>query len=265
MRAKETHWPKIEETFKQLDTAEKELECFRALQKQEQLAASHRINNLWEEVQKQKELERTLQKRYGGLLVELERVQHLRVKYIAQEQEQEQEEITARNGDIELTDSAADVTVVQSTDNPDPTSASDELAASHGETSNPQVDGMDLDAEKKDNMTVTSDVNVPNNTPSAAEGENDIPLLGTSGEVSDTHLSSSDGINPGGVAAQNSVRNGDAVSGNVGDVLATENITSTHAADDQVVGAEVAGDVSADATTVSAEVVDLAENAPTQI
>lgn len=263
MRAKETHWPKIEETFKQLDTAEKELECFSALQKQEQLAASHRINNLWEEVQKQKELERTLQKRYGGLLVELERVQHLRVKYIAQEQEQE--EITARNGDIELTDSAADVTVVQSTDNPDPTSASDELAASHGETSNPQVDGMDLDAEKKDNMTVTSDVNVPNNTPAAAEGENDIPLLGTSGEVSDTHLSSSDGINPSGVAAENSVRNGDAVSGNVGDVLATENITSTHVADDQVVGAEVAGDVSADATTVSAEVVDLAENAPTQI
>lgn len=260
MRAKETHWPKIEETFKQLDTAEKELECFRALQKQEQLAASHRINNLWEEVQKQKELERTLQKRYGGLLVELERVQHLREKYIAQEQEQE--EITARNGDIELTDSAADVTVVQSTDNPDPTSASDVLAASHGET---RVDGMDLDAEKKDDMTVTSDVNVPNNTPSATEGENDIPLQGTSGEVSDIHLSSSDGINPTGVAAQDSVRNGDAVSGNVGDVLATENITSTHVADDQVVGAEVAGDVSADAATVSAEVVDLAENAPTQI
>ncbi|KAK9928661.1 hypothetical protein M0R45_025785 [Rubus argutus] len=196
MRAKATHWPKIEETFKQLDTAKKELECFCVSQKQEQLAAAHRINNLWEEVQKQKELERTLQKRYGVLLVELERVQHVREKYIAQEQEQK--EIKARNGDIELTDSAVDVTVVPSTDNPDPT--------------------------KKGDMTVISDVNVPNNTLSAAEGENNIPLQGTSGEGSDTHLSSSDGINP-----------------------------------------KVARDVSAYATTFSAEVVDLAENAPTQV
>ncbi|KAF4371625.1 hypothetical protein G4B88_009495 [Cannabis sativa] len=36
-------WPQIEETFKQMDTAAKELECFQALQKQEQLAASHRL------------------------------------------------------------------------------------------------------------------------------------------------------------------------------------------------------------------------------
>ncbi|PRQ41715.1 putative transcription factor MYB-HB-like family [Rosa chinensis] len=262
MRAKEVHWPKIEETFKQLDTAEKELECFRALQKQEQLAASHRINNLWEEVQKQKELERTLQKRYGGLIAEVERVQHLREKYIAQEQEQK--EVAARN-DLELADAAADVAVAQSTVN---TSDSDELAASHGETTDPQVDGIDVDAEKKDDMTVTTDVNVPNSTPSAAEGENDIPLQGTSGEGSDTHLSTSDGIYPSGVAAQDSVSNGDAVSGTVDNVLPTEKLTSTDVANDQVVGAEVAGDdglVSADATTVSAEVVDLAENAPTQL
>ncbi|KAJ6292040.1 hypothetical protein OIU76_024024 [Salix suchowensis] len=50
-----------------MDTAGTELECFQALQRQEQLAASHRINGLWEEVQKQKELEQALQRRYGDL------------------------------------------------------------------------------------------------------------------------------------------------------------------------------------------------------
>nr|WRO64633.1 MYB transcription factor protein [Rosa persica] len=75
-RGKDVLWPKIEETFKQMDTATKELECFQALQKQEQLAATSRINNMWEEVQKQKELEQTLKKRYGDLVVKLEKIQH---------------------------------------------------------------------------------------------------------------------------------------------------------------------------------------------
>ena len=57
MRSKKSLWPQIEATFKQMDTAATELECFRVLQKQEQLAASHRINNIWSEVEKQKELE----------------------------------------------------------------------------------------------------------------------------------------------------------------------------------------------------------------
>ncbi|KAK9907860.1 hypothetical protein M0R45_000047 [Rubus argutus] len=60
-RAKDVLWPKIQETFKQMDMAEKELECFQALQKQEKLAATCRINNMWEDVLKQKELEQTLQ------------------------------------------------------------------------------------------------------------------------------------------------------------------------------------------------------------
>ena len=67
-----TLWRQIESTFKQMDTAGTELECFQALQKQEQLAASHRINDLWEEVQKQKEFEQTLQRSYGNLIAELE-------------------------------------------------------------------------------------------------------------------------------------------------------------------------------------------------
>ncbi|XP_047980695.1 cell division cycle 5-like protein [Salvia hispanica] len=70
-------WAQVEATFKQMDTAGTELECFQALSKQETLAATYRISNLWEEVQKQKDLERTLQKRYGDRMAELERVQHL--------------------------------------------------------------------------------------------------------------------------------------------------------------------------------------------
>ncbi|CAN4090164.1 unnamed protein product [Withania somnifera] len=93
-------WSQIESTFKQMDTAGTELECFRALQKQEQLAASHRINNMWEEVQKQKELERTLQKRYGDLVADKQKIEHLMDDY--RMQAQMQEEIAAENRALEL-------------------------------------------------------------------------------------------------------------------------------------------------------------------
>lgn len=86
----------IEATFKQIDTSGTELECFLALQKQEQLAASHRINGLWEEVQKQKELERTLQKRYGDFVTEQERTRQIIDAYRVQE------DITAQKQALEL-------------------------------------------------------------------------------------------------------------------------------------------------------------------
>ncbi|KAH6829406.1 cell division cycle 5 [Perilla frutescens var. hirtella] len=66
MRANEL-WAQVEATFKKMDTAGIELECFRALKKREALAATHRISNLCEEVQKQKDLERTLQKRMHNI------------------------------------------------------------------------------------------------------------------------------------------------------------------------------------------------------
>ncbi|CAN4106892.1 unnamed protein product [Withania somnifera] len=93
-------WSQIESTFKQMDTAGTELECFRALQKQEQLAASHRIKNMWEEVQKQKELERNLQERYGDLVADKQKIQQLMDEYRLQAQIQE--EIAARNRALEL-------------------------------------------------------------------------------------------------------------------------------------------------------------------
>lgn len=85
-------WSQVEATFKQMDTAGTEYECFQALQRQEQLAASNRINSIWEDVQKQKELEKSLQKRYGDLLAEQERIYHVMEKY--REEAKRQEEIT---------------------------------------------------------------------------------------------------------------------------------------------------------------------------
>ncbi|KAK4795973.1 hypothetical protein SAY86_028299 [Trapa natans] len=85
-------WDKIESTFKQMDTAGTELECFQVLQKQEQLAASFRVGNLREEVEKQKELERTLQFQYGSLAAELERTKQLMEGYRAEAKRKEEDE-----------------------------------------------------------------------------------------------------------------------------------------------------------------------------
>ncbi|KAJ6349332.1 hypothetical protein OIU77_006840 [Salix suchowensis] len=104
LRSESQLLPPIELTLKQMDTAGTELECFQALQRQEQLAASHRINGLWEEVQKQKELEQTLQRRYGDLVAELERIQQLIIYYRALAIQQE--EIAAKNRTLELAEAA---------------------------------------------------------------------------------------------------------------------------------------------------------------
>lgn len=92
----------IQATFKQMDTAGTELECFKTLQKQEQQAALHRINSIWEEVQKQKELEQTLQKKYGDLIAERERVENLLNTCRAKE------EVAARERALELAKARAE-------------------------------------------------------------------------------------------------------------------------------------------------------------
>lgn len=121
-------WSQIEATFKQMDTAGTEVECFQALQKQEQVAASHRINSLWEEVQKQKELERTLQKRYGDLIAEQELIQSLMDAYRVQE------EIAAKNRALELASAAANETVTPSSETAVP-----------GDLSNNEIPSQDMD------------------------------------------------------------------------------------------------------------------------
>ncbi|CAJ1976277.1 unnamed protein product [Sphenostylis stenocarpa] len=104
-------WPQVEATFKQMDIAATELECFKVLQKQEQLAASNRITNLWAEVQKQKELEKTLQNRYGSLIEELEKMQNIMDQ--CRLQAQQEEEIEAHNHAPESIETKTDETDVQ--------------------------------------------------------------------------------------------------------------------------------------------------------
>lgn len=88
-------WSQIEATFKQMGTAATELECFQDLQKQELSAAAYRINNLIEEINKQKAQEQTLQHRYGSLLADYERIQGLLEEH--KRQIKIQEEIAAQN------------------------------------------------------------------------------------------------------------------------------------------------------------------------
>lgn len=89
----------IEATYKQMDTATTELECFQALQKQEVVAASYRVSGLVEEVDKQKGLERILQQRYGDLIAEHERVQRILDEH--RERLRLEEEIAAKNRALE--------------------------------------------------------------------------------------------------------------------------------------------------------------------
>eukprot|EP01018_Ginkgo_biloba_P008339 Gb_05612 [translate_table: standard] len=77
-------WSQIEAAFKQADTSGTELECFRALHKQEELAASNRIEGLREAVNQQKDFERRLQLRYENLLVEQDNLQRLLQEHKAQ-------------------------------------------------------------------------------------------------------------------------------------------------------------------------------------
>lgn len=77
-------WSQIEASLKQIEIGGTEVECFKALKRQEEMAASFRKKNLEEEVIKQKETERKLQARYGELLSTLEKAEELMVGFRAQ-------------------------------------------------------------------------------------------------------------------------------------------------------------------------------------
>ncbi|KAF5457860.1 hypothetical protein F2P56_021937 [Juglans regia] len=218
-RAKTAHWPKIAATLKQMDTAATELECFRALQKQEQLAASHRINSLWEEVQRQKELERTLQMRYGDLVAELDRTQYLMEKYRVQAEEQEA--IAAKNHTLELAKAAEDQTLAQSivTDTPilstDPIDgnavqqmdAKQELAYA-----SPKSD-MDVDAQNEHPQLCMVE-NFPTSSPTAVEQEATTPVQGNTSEGTDIQLSLPGRDNPKAVPGMvTAIDSGDGAAG----------------------------------------------------
>uniref|UniRef100_A0A1J3FMN4 Cell division cycle 5-like protein n=1 Tax=Noccaea caerulescens TaxID=107243 RepID=A0A1J3FMN4_NOCCA len=83
-RRAETVWSQIEASLKQIEVGGTEVECFKALKRQEEMAASFRKKNLEEEVIKQKETEQKLQARYGNLLSTLEKAEEIMVGFRAQ-------------------------------------------------------------------------------------------------------------------------------------------------------------------------------------
>lgn len=142
-------WAQVEATFKQMDTAGTELECFQALKKQETLSATHRISNLWEEVQKQKDLERTLQKRYGDRMTELERVQHLINAYRLQAEREHENAAKENDTAMDAIDTAQDQSVA-----PDLGDAlKDEVAANNNDIAMEEVN-----AAENQPVPVASDV-----------------------------------------------------------------------------------------------------------
>ncbi|KAG2307557.1 hypothetical protein Bca4012_032413 [Brassica carinata] len=64
----ETVWSQIEASLKQIEIGRTEVECFKALKRQEEMAATFKKKNQEEEVSKQKEREWKLHARYENLL-----------------------------------------------------------------------------------------------------------------------------------------------------------------------------------------------------
>ncbi|KAF9660795.1 hypothetical protein SADUNF_Sadunf19G0000800 [Salix dunnii] len=188
--------PPIELTLKQMDTAGTELECFQALQRQEQLAASHRINGLWEEVQKQKELEQTLQRRYGDLVAELERIQQLIINYRALATQQE--EIAAKNRTLELAEAATTQAAMLNSEPSEPVTSDEHGNSMPDGSSDKKVleQQMDVDSENV-NCSLATDTSLINNVPSD-EGQMTL-VQGSGHEASGVNPSSPDGNNQNGV------------------------------------------------------------------
>ncbi|KAJ4956333.1 hypothetical protein NE237_013116 [Protea cynaroides] len=204
-------WSQIEATYKQMDTASTEVECFQALQKQEQLAAANRIYSLLEEMKKQQELEKNLQRRYGNLITE---------------QAQKQEEIEAKNRALELSEPLTNHTDMPSTVTTEPV-ASVEV----NETSmlvDHQCDGAPIEqvnAAQEQPAHASPDLDVIHGDATAAEGEKEIvvPINRNESSIpSDTQLSSADGYHPSDLFSQSdtvpeeAVDNGDSLSSSIG-------------------------------------------------
>lgn len=206
-----------------MDTAAKELECFQALQKQEQFAASHRISNIWEEVQKQKELERTLQKRYGDLLEELERTRHQMDEY--RMQAQRQEEIAANNRELEFAESAAKQSAEQSKENTELIAGSDEVGSSmpidpsHDVTAGPQMDSVQEHAQS---------ATAHDNIPPAADGKHLTPVEDNGYVGPDRQSSGLNGAGDG--ASSEAIAGEDKMAQDVGDGVANDSMTNNEIA-----------------------------------
>ncbi|KAL9274224.1 Cell division cycle 5-like protein, partial [Drosera capensis] len=163
----------IEATFKQMVTAGTELDCFLALQKQENLAASYRANSLREDVQKQKELEKTLQKRYGDLLAEIERTKHLMEESRVQARRMEELEAANRSKESALATETPDN--VLNTESVEPPSSRG-VDSSHDVTTTMMLDsveGSDKLTSEQDMVTAPSETHVLSEAPSQVSLDNE--------------------------------------------------------------------------------------------
>ncbi|XVF31020.1 hypothetical protein REPUB_Repub16aG0109300 [Reevesia pubescens] len=198
-----TLWRQIESTFKQMDTAGTELECFQALQKQEQLAASHRINGLWEEVQKQKELEQTLQRRYGNLIAELERIKDLMNVYRVQTQKQE--EAAQKDRTLELYEAAASQVAVPSAGLSEPAPSSEHVDSSLDDQPSLKVDVNGASGQEHATMDMETDGTMSANVPLVVEDKGDNISKTINGMTGDAVTSSevaAESVNPDAVSTK---------------------------------------------------------------
>ncbi|KAG4112634.1 hypothetical protein ERO13_D13G173300v2 [Gossypium hirsutum] len=198
-----TLWRHIESTVKQIDTAGTELECFQALQKQEHLAASHRINGLWEEVQKQKELEQTLQRRYGNLMSELERMQRLMNVYRAQAEKQE--EAGEKNHALELSEAAASQVAVPSAGHSEPAPSLEHLDSSLDGLPSAEVDVNADSGKEHATMDIGTDGNMHINEALVVEDKGDDitqTLNKMSGDAATSSEAATESINPDSVSTK---------------------------------------------------------------
>ncbi|KAB1995980.1 hypothetical protein ES319_D13G198400v1 [Gossypium barbadense] len=198
-----TLWRHIESTVKQIDTAGTELECFQALQKQEHLAASHRINGLWEEVQKQKELEQTLQRRYGNLMSELERMQRLVNVYRAQAEKQE--EAGEKNHALELSEAAASQVAVPSAGHSEPAPSLEHLDSSLDGLPSAEVDVNADSGKEHATMDIGTDGNMHINEALVVEDKGDDitqTLNKMSGDAATSSEAATESINPDSVSTK---------------------------------------------------------------
>ena len=194
-----TLWRQIESTFKQMDIAGTELECFKALQKQEQLAASHRINCIWEEVQKQKELEQTLQRRYGNLIAELERIQNLMNVYKVQSQKQE--EAAEKDLALELYEAATSQAAVPSSGLSEPAPSLQHVDSSIDDHPSLKVD-MNVDSGKEHaTMDMETDVSMSGNVPLVVDNITKT-LNGMPGDAVTNSEVAAESINPDAVSTK---------------------------------------------------------------
>ncbi|CAD6235195.1 unnamed protein product [Miscanthus lutarioriparius] len=163
-------WSQVQDTFKQMDTAPTELECFQELQKQEHLAASYRILNLTEEVNKQKALERTLQSRYGELVSGFQRIQEQLEEHKKQLKVQEAIEAENRAQEEEV---AAPNHAAEEEDERKPLSSEEKSQQTSGATDEEAAGSKGTTEDQMDVNSANGDGGVVGPIPSAPDTEGD--------------------------------------------------------------------------------------------